>query len=119
MASDEMFDSQLRSAGDLAGVFEFDGDAAYFYLYEMAERQGQKILSAIRIVVGTPDFKQEDVAVCWDENEGRVGLLIRDKLWAAFDTITRAGYGGNYHPGRRAEIPAEIAASFESRWKPN
>jgi hypothetical protein len=29
----EILKNTTRSAGDLAGVFEFDGDTSYFYLY--------------------------------------------------------------------------------------
>ncbi len=119
MATDEMFNSALRSVGDMAGVFEFDGDVAYFYLYDTTQPDEQKILGAIRVLTGTPDFEEDDVAICWDKSEGKVGLLIRGKLWAAFDGITKAAYGGSYHAGSRAEIPMEIAASFESCCKPN
>ena len=119
MPKDEMFDSQLRSIGDFAGVFEFDGEVAYFYLYDTTKAEKEKTLGAIRVLTGTPDFEEEGVAICWDESEGKVGLLIQGKLWAAFDATTKAAYGGNYHAGSRAEIPTEITASFESRCKPN
>jgi len=118
MPTDEMFDSQLRSGGDFAGVFEFDGDVAYFYLYDTTKPENEKVLGAIRVLTGTPDFEEDDVAIRWDKGEGNVGLLIRGELWAAFDAATRAAYGGNYHAGSRAEIPEEIAAYFERR-EPN
>ena len=60
MATDEMFDSVLRSAGDFAGVFEFDGDVGYFYLYDTTQPEKHKILGAIRMFSGeAPDFKEE------------------------------------------------------------
>lgn len=31
MATGELFESSVRSAGDLAGFFEHDGDVGYFY----------------------------------------------------------------------------------------
>lgn len=31
MTNEEMFDSSTRSKGDLAGVFEYDGETGYFY----------------------------------------------------------------------------------------
>src|SRR5688572_449218 len=74
MAVDEMFDSSVRSAGDLAGVFEYDGETGYFYLYKNERDSGQKVMSAIRIVDGDPDFKQEDISIRWDAAETRVGL---------------------------------------------
>lgn len=119
MPTDEIFDSTLRSVGDFAGVFEFDGDVAYFYLYDTTKAAKEKVLGAIRVLTGTPDFEKDDIAICWDESEDRVGLLIRGRLWAAFDVATRAAYGGNYNAAGRAEIPREIMTSLESRYKPN
>jgi len=119
MPTDEMFDSQLRSIGDLAGVFEFDGDVAYFYLYNTTQPEKKKVLGTIRVLAGTPDFEEEDVAICWDKTESKVGLRIRDKLWAVFDADTGAAYGGNYERGSEAKVPPPIAACFESSGKPS
>jgi len=119
MSTDEIFSSQVRSIGDLAGVFEFDGDTGYFYFYRTTEPQGQKVIGSIRVFSGMPDFEEEDVAVCWDETESKVGLRIRGKLWAAFDATTGAAFGGNYHADSRAEIPTRIVACFESTGKAN
>src|SRR5262245_45852274 len=119
MPADEIFDTQLRSTGDLAGVFEFDGDAAYFYLYDKTQPERKKVLGAIHILSGSADFEEEDIAICWDKTESKVGLRIRGQLWAAFDSDTGAAYGGNYRADNNAEIPPEIAASFEPNCKPN
>lgn len=115
MANDEMFDSAVRSAGDRAGVFEYDGEAAYFYLYETNGSDCQKVIAAIRVFSGNPDFEQEDVSIRWDDGESKVGLFIRGQLWAAFDAQANGKYGGNYRPDVEAEIPSEIGAAFESR----
>ncbi len=117
MSTDEMFDSRLRATGDLAGVFEFDGDVAYFYLYSTAEPEQKKVLGAIRVLVGMPDFAEQDVAICWDNTESKVGLRIRGNLWAAFDADSGTAYGGNYHTGSSPEIPPSVAACFESACK--
>jgi hypothetical protein len=47
--TDEMFDSSIRSAGDLAGVFEYDGETGYFYLYDSVGSSNQRVLGAKRI----------------------------------------------------------------------
>ena len=52
---EEIFESSVRSAGDLAGVFEFDGDTSYFYLYRVDASEGNKVLDAIKVSVGEPD----------------------------------------------------------------
>ena len=114
MATDEMFDSVLRSAGDFAGVFEFDGDVGYFYLYDTTQPEKNKILGAIRMFSGeAPDFKEDEVAICWDRTETKVGLRIKGDLWAAFDADSKIGYGGNYRAGGKAEIPSAIDVLFQ------
>ena len=101
----DIFDSEVRSAGDLAGVFEYDGDTGYFYLYEVAGQAGQKVLSSIHVVSGPIEFSASDVQVQWDVSEQRVGLFIHDTLWATFDTARRRKYGGNYVPGAVSTVP--------------
>jgi hypothetical protein len=110
MAIDEMFDSSIRSASDFAGVFEYDGETGYFYLYEMERGQGQKILDSIHILSGKPDFVEADISVRWDFEERKVGLFIRNVLWAVFDG--RAKYGGSYEPGARPSLPPEAEKGF-------
>lgn len=57
MAAAEMFQSAVRSSGDLAGVFEYDGETGYFYLYQTGA-MGNKILSANHILTGPADFEE-------------------------------------------------------------
>src|SRR5438552_3008968 len=102
MATDEMFESAVRSAGDHAGVFEYDGETGYFYLYQTKGAQGQKVLDAIRVMIGTAHFDESDVVVRWDAAERAVGLFIRGNLWAAFDATTGTKYGGDYQPSTQA-----------------
>ncbi len=110
--STQMFDSQLRSSADLAGVFESDGEVAYFYLYSTVQQEKHKVLGAIRVLSGVPDFEENDIAVSWDKAESKVGLRICGQLWAVFDTDTGAAYGGDYRAGGKADIPPEIATHF-------
>ncbi len=115
MSVDQIFDSNVRSAGDLAGIFEYDDAAGYFYLYETSADQGHKVVGAIRLLTSIPDFEQGDVEVRWDGNERYVGFFIRGQLWAAFDGMTKARFGGDYRPDGQAEIPTEIINAYESK----
>lgn len=90
MASEEVFESCVRSAGDLAGVFEYDGETGYFYLYATGATGEASVLDAIHILSGEADFAASDVTITWDPSEIRVGLFIRGRLRAAFDTASRA-----------------------------
>ena len=38
----DIFDSSIRRAGNLAGVFEYDGENAYFYLYDETREDDQR-----------------------------------------------------------------------------
>jgi hypothetical protein len=112
MELEEMFDSSVRSAGDFAGVFEYDGETGYFYLYDMSREESQRVLAAIRVVGTKPDFDQDSIEIKWDKAERRVGLFIRGALWAAFDTKTGAGFGGDYAAGAQPKISQEVAQVF-------
>ncbi len=115
MAGNEMFDSAVRSAGDRAGIFEYDGDTGYFYLYDMLSEQGKKVISCIRILTEIPSFGQGDIVIRWSSNQSVVGLFIREQLWAAFDDRNGTKYGGNYRAGTRSDIPLNVAKVFESQ----
>ncbi len=109
---DDLFDSAVRSAGDVAGVFEYDGATGYFYLYATGEEAGQRVLDAIHILSGEPDFAARDVSVRWDVDEQKVGLFIRDVLWAAFDHGRSTKYGGSYNRHGRPVLPPLAQAGF-------
>lgn len=113
MSSEEIFESCVRTAEDLAGVFEFDGETAYFYLYETSADQGQKILGAIHIFSGTPDFTAEDVSIRWDPTENKVGLFLRGLLWAVFDRKGRGKHGGNYKVGSAPVLSEQAKSGLE------
>jgi hypothetical protein len=112
MATDEIFNDSVRTAGDLAGVFEYDGETGYFYLYDTTERQGKKILDSIRILSGEADFSDADISIRWDLEEQKVGLFIRNVLWAVFDGSRLAKYGGNYKAGAKPSLPPEVERGF-------
>lgn len=110
--NDDMFDSSVRPQGDLAGVFECDGQTGYFYLCT-AGPAVHKVLNAVRVVVGRPDFTQGDIIVKWSSSLDTVGLLIRGQLRAAFDAAGGEGYGGDYRAGSVPSIPREVRLKFE------
>lgn len=112
MANDDIFDSSIRSAGDLAGVFEYDGETGCFYLYETKGDEGRKVVGSIHVLSGEPDFAEADVSVRWEPAENKVGLFIRGVLWAVFDSH-RMKYGGNYKAGSSPSVPSETARAFD------
>lgn len=89
---EEIYESEARSAGDLAGIFEFDGDVSYFYLYSTGTKGPEKIIGSLRIAAGDPDFDAGDVAIRWAPGEEFVGLFIANQLRAVFDAAAKA-YG--------------------------
>jgi hypothetical protein len=109
MASDEIFESAVRSVGDLAGVFEYDGETAYFYLYETARIEGEKVGDSIHVASSAADLAPDDVSVRWNTSETKVGLFIRGVLWAMFDLRDRSKHGGVYRPGASPTIPFALS----------
>ncbi len=57
----EMFVTASRCGGDLAGVFEYTEGAGYFYLYRPAGKDRERILGAIHVCSGAPDFAEPDL----------------------------------------------------------
>jgi len=117
VASDDIFESSVRSTGDLAGVFEYDGDNSYFYLYDTDRSQGEKVLDSIHVLSGKPDFSQAEIAIRWDDEETKVGLFIRGQLWAVFDSRRRIKYGGRYSSRTPPSLPSEVMDGFPSGTK--
>lgn len=116
--NDDLFDSSVRPQGDFAGVFEYDGETGFFYLCR-AGSSGNKVLKAVRVVVGPPGFTQGEVTVKWGSDLNTVGLLIRGQLWAAFDVAMGETYGGDYQPGAAPMILREVRAKFEEAQLPD
>lgn len=104
--TEELFDSAVRSGDDLAGVFEYDGETAHFYLYDVTREEEHKIVDAIHILSGESDLTAQDVEVRWDHDECRVALFLRETQWAVFNVITGEKHGGNYGPRSKPQIPA-------------
>lgn len=93
--------SASRSADDFSGVFEFDGETAYFYLWR---HRPQQVVSAIHVVSGKLPFVESEARIVWNTDEKKVGLVIRDQLWAVFDVSTGRADGGNYQEGARPPL---------------
>jgi hypothetical protein len=70
--SNEMFKGESQPSGDLAGVFEYDGEVAYFYLCRRTAPENEKVVSAIHVLTGKPDFGAEDVSIAWDDHRRKV-----------------------------------------------
>ena len=107
----DIFESAPRSSGDFAGVFEFDGEAGYFYLYKLNQREGNAVVDALHILSGEVDIDSSDIDVKWDQLENRVGFFLHGQLWAVFNVRTSKKFGGDYSPIEKPEIP--IGEKFE------
>ncbi len=90
----------------MAGVFEADDETSYFYLYKFGNEPNKRIVSAIRIFSGNPDFTEADVDIRWFDDENKVGLLIRQELWAYFDIVSGGQQVGLY-PSKPLLWPAQ------------
>jgi hypothetical protein len=115
MTKSDIFVTLIRSAGDLAGVFECDDETGVFYLYRTAGEAGHKVIDAIPVCRGIPVFQEDDIRIGWDANETRVGLFIGEQLSAVFDTVDGTKYGGEGRGGTATAVTPEIRDIFDSR----
>ena len=113
MAAAEIFDSAVRPAGDLAGVFEFDGNTGYFYLCNVIQHDRPVVLDHIHVYSGDVGLGAGDIEIRWDFSDTRVALFVRREMWAVFNCHTGQKHGGAYVEGGTPQIPAEEA--FEAR----
>ena len=97
--SDDIFSETVRSSGDLAGVFEYDGETGYFYLCRLEDADDPKIIDSLPVVSGPIDFTENDVSILWDDTQTNVALFIRGTNWAVFDSVSNQKFGGNYKLG--------------------
>jgi hypothetical protein len=104
----EIFVSSVRLKGDLAGIFEYDGETGYFYLYRTKDGGGTKIMDSLHIVSGPLDFEYDDVLIQWDDSETKVALFVNKLMWAVFDCALGQKFGGDYNVGGKPAIPASI-----------
>lgn len=112
MARSEFFDSLIRSQGDIAGVFEYDGDVGYFYLYNMSHSENQRVIGAIRVLAGAADIQERDIVIRWDHGERLVGLFLKGHLVAAFDSLQSKQFGGIDANNADTTIPLHISRAF-------
>jgi len=105
--SDGIFESAVRGQGGLAGVFEYDGETGYFYLYSVSGEDQLRIVDHVHILSGPTDLVESDVTIKWDDLGDRVALFLKGVQWAVFNSGTGKKFGGKYGSGGAPEIPPE------------
>lgn len=109
--TNDIFESAVRTAGDLVGIFEFDSGGGYFYLFDLTQPRGSQARAALRVNASGSDIEASHVEVRWSAAQDVVGLYIGDQLWAAFDQHGRK-YGGDYDALKSPSIPSAISERF-------
>jgi len=103
----ELFESSMNENTGLAGVFEFDGEVAYFYLYDASDEANPKVVDSLHIFSGSTDLQESDILVKWDSPGRRVALFIKGLQWAVFDCEAHQKFGGQYSASGRPAIPED------------
>jgi len=109
----DIFESSIRTSGDLAAIFECDRDGGYFYLFDLTKAKGQEARAVIEVSERGVALEASDVSVCWNASGEIAGLRIRGELWAAFDQHGRA-YGGSFGRQNVPRIPPEVIGRFNA-----
>lgn len=89
----EIFISSTRSSSDFSGVFEYDGETSYFYLYSVGDPDGEKIVGAIGLPSGITKDSEVDLSIRWNKPETKVGVFLRNNLLALFNLDQRSKVG--------------------------
>jgi hypothetical protein len=108
-----IFESSIRTSGDLAAIFECDEEGGYFYLFDLTKEKGRQARAVIVVSEHGVDLQGSDVSVRWNTSEEIAGLCIHGDLWAAFDQHGRR-YGGSYGAQNAPSIPPEVIRRFKS-----
>jgi hypothetical protein len=103
-ADEGIFLDSVRSAGDLALIYEWDGRTGYCYL---CRAEPLKILAAVEVQHAKPD--EGELEILWTDDERYVGFWERDELRIVYDCATHACYGG------RTPISDDLRAAFGER----
>ena len=101
----KVFKESVRGRGDLAGVFEHDGETSYFYLVDFKTTKGMKIVDAIHIATGPLPFRDAQIEIRWSTAEDRTGLFLAGTQWAVFNVVQGTKFGGGYSTERAPDIP--------------
>jgi len=108
-----IFKSTTRPTGDMAGIFEHDGEVGFFYLFDLSREKGKQIAGSLFVNSEGPGFSEADVSIKWSNAQEAVGLYIHGRLWAALD-LKGKKFGGYYGQGKLPDIPEEVLAKFHS-----
>ena len=68
MGENDIFMASTRSTGDLSGIYEYDEDVGYFYLYQIDDSSTNTILAAVRVVSGPQEFVEDDIDIRWNHS---------------------------------------------------
>lgn len=107
-----IFESSIRTSGDLVAVFECDHDGGYFYLFDLTKEKGQQARAVIEVSDRGVSLLGSDISVRWNASEEFAGLCIRGDLWAAFDEHG-GRYGGSYGMAEAPSIPLQVTRQFK------
>jgi hypothetical protein len=92
MATD-VYEGLVRPQGRFAAVFERDDDTAYFYLSDLDQAGGHRIVGAVaasEIVAMAPDVA---VRIAWSSDGSITGLFVEGDLIAVFEPDQEQGTG--------------------------
>jgi hypothetical protein len=90
----------INAFNTYAGIFEADDDVGWFYLYKIFNpadvNEKLKVIDAVQVCRGTPDFSDKDCMVQWNDAGTHVSLFIKGSAYAYFDLVEGRGVPGRY-----------------------
>lgn len=101
----DIFITSTRTKGDYAGVFEYDGETSYFYLYSLGNPDGKKIVGAIGLSYEITMDSEPNLSVRWNKQETKVGVFLRDNLLGLFNLDLHPEISENFRGVTLPDIP--------------
>lgn len=101
----DIFITSTRTKGDYSGVFEYDGETSYFYLYSLGNPDGKKIIGAIGLPYEITMDSEPDLSVRWNKQETKVGVFLRDNLLGLFNLGLNSEGSGDFKGITLPNIP--------------
>ena len=113
---DKTFYASDSLSSSFSGVFEDDGDTGYFYAYDRAAPEDDRILDACHIydVARVADRdRRSEVEVVWTDDGLKAALLINDYPHAVVDFRARRAYCRSNFPPPTGPWLAETRAPWD------
>ena len=92
----DIFAESANTTRTYSAFFEADDVVGWYYLVMKPDEPDSKIICAMQIMHGIPDFAESDLDVRWTDDDMKVGVFIKSKLYGYYDLNSWRSVPGIY-----------------------